>query len=150
MLARLDTMRRWPMGPAWQAAASVAALYFDVDRLAIQAPSRGRGPRPAGEVWLPKKVAIYLAVMLTDADCAGLARYLGMHRSTVARHCGELRIARSDSPDLDGLIENLRALAVAKLQDSGGGILWPDHKKPLMQHFMQQLDHASRSCDPAA
>ena len=101
----------WKITDAWTAAATVTAAAYGVPAALITAPSRGRGPRPATAVQLPKKMAVYLAVVLAGCDYAALGRAIGLHRDTVASHCAWMRHASAEDHELGVLIAALEISA---------------------------------------
>lgn len=109
MRGQIEATKTWPADVAWLAVTEVAAAAYGVEPELLRAPSRGRGPRPPERAREPKKVAIYLTLMLSGSDCAALARHLGMHRDTVWSHCAEVRLWADD----DVIEQNLQVLAAA-------------------------------------
>ena len=81
----------WKITDAWTAAATVTAAAYGVPAALITAPSRGRGPRPATAVQLPKKMAVYLAVVLAGCDYAALGRAIGLPMGAMLRAVGSYR-----------------------------------------------------------
>lgn len=107
---------RWPIGPAWSAAAQVSANAYGVQAPEITAPSRGRGPRPPQSVWAAKKMAVHLTVILTGADYACVGRHIGLHRDTVASHCAAMRQEASESDVIEVSAQALEQIARGLLE----------------------------------
>lgn len=99
---------------AWEAAVHVTAGAYRVDVGVLGAPGRGRGPRPPRDLWLPRKIAVYVAVLVADRDYAELGRHIGLSRDTVSSHCAEMRRACDDDPDLEQLVNGLEASAALR------------------------------------
>lgn len=94
-------MRRWGVAETWTAAVEVTAAIYGVDEAVLRAESRGRGPRPPRSVWEAKKMAVYLAVLVSGCDRAELGRLIGFHRDTIASQCAEMQGATdADSGEL--------------------------------------------------
>jgi hypothetical protein len=109
MRGAIEATRTWPAEQAWLAVTEVTASAYGVELELLRAPSRGRGPRPPERAREPKKVAVYLTVLLSGADCAAVARQLHLHRDTVWKHCEEVRLWA----DEDVVEQNLQVLAAA-------------------------------------
>lgn len=82
---------RWDPAQTWDICTQVVSAQYGIDVAMIRAPSRGRGPRPLGKVWWPKKMAVYLTVLVSGCDRAELGRLIGLHRDTVASHCADMQ-----------------------------------------------------------
>lgn len=106
--------RKWGLAQSWRAACEVVAATYGVDEALIAAESRGRGPRPPEAVWEAKKVAIHLAVVLSDCNYAALGRLIGLTRDTVASHCADVRkLADADSDEVS--LHTLEMIARGRL-----------------------------------
>lgn len=110
---------RWDLAEAWAAASEVTAAAWAVDAAAIKAPTRGRGARPPPQVWEPKKIAVYLAISLSNGDQAELARLLGMHKDTVSSHCAWARERALVDARFEVQLETVLAAADVRLQLQG-------------------------------
>ena len=108
--------QRWDIGAAWEASAAICAATFNVPAVLITAPSRGRGPRPPANIWLAKKMAIHLAVVIADCGYAALGEKIGLHRDTVASHCAEIRAAAMKTERGELISTVLEFLARTRLQ----------------------------------
>lgn len=108
-------VRKWDIGEAWDVAVTVTAAAYGIAPEMLRAESRGRGPRPPKEAWLPKKMAVHLTVVLSGSDYAELARLTGLHRDTVASHCASVRELCASDLDADVQAEGLLAFAVKRL-----------------------------------
>ena len=106
---------KWGVAAAWEAAVEVTAAAFDVDPDGLRAESRGRGPRPAAELWAPKKMAVHVAVILADCGYAALGAHLGLHRDTVASHCASIRELAATDDRFEALSETLVAAGSFRL-----------------------------------
>jgi hypothetical protein len=81
---------------AWRAAVEVVAAAAGIDPDAIRGEGIRRGPRPSEAAREPKKIAIALAVTLSERSYASLARHVGLHKDTVCSHCADIRKACDD------------------------------------------------------
>lgn len=106
----------WDMMAAWSVAADVAGAAYGVPAALITSPSRGRGPRPPRAVWAAKKMAVHLAVVLSDCDYAALGRRLGLHKDTVASHCAAIREACAACDQVEALSGALEVAAQHRLR----------------------------------
>jgi len=88
-----EPIKRWPVARAWEVAVEITALAYGVDPAAITAETRGRGPRPPEAVREPKKIAVFVTIVLSGSDYTALARHLGMHKDTISSHCASVREA---------------------------------------------------------
>ncbi len=129
----------------WEAAAQVTASAFSLAPDQVAAASRGRGPRPPECVWLARKLAVHIAVVVTECDYAALGRHIGLHRDTVASHCASVRQLLGDDPELEALSEGLelgarRRIASARL--TGRELLLGDPLEKLLtdlRHYVETL-----------
>lgn len=101
---------------AWDAAAEIVAAFYGVPATLLKASSRGRGPRPPEAAWMPKKVAVALAVILSDCRYADLAREIGLNKDTVASHCAAVRKAAFDDHALERQMDTMHAAAAVRLE----------------------------------
>lgn len=106
--------KKWSMAQAWAASVEVTAAAYDADPRDVAVQSRGRGPRPFKKVWEARKIAVYLAVVLSDCGYAELGRLIGLHRDTVASHCADVREAADVDRDEVSLVA-LEAMARGRL-----------------------------------
>lgn len=111
---------RWSIAEAWATASDVTAAAYGVGVELLRAESRGRGPRPPREAWEAKKVAVYLAVVLSDCDYAELGRLIGLHKDTVSSHCAAVRNSVLDSDMAETSAQALEALARGRLELNAG------------------------------
>lgn len=94
---------------------AVTAATYGVGPELLLAESRGRGPRPPEQAREPKKIAVFIAVVLADCEYIQLARHVGLHKDTIASHCAEIR-ALSEDDRRERHIEVLIAAAAVRLQ----------------------------------
>jgi hypothetical protein len=101
---------------AWRAAVAVTARAYKLsDRVLGAAAPSGRCKRTPPGYWLPRKVAIYVAVLICDCTYAALARAIGMHRDTVTSQMDEVRELVDADRVLARLVETLERDAGARL-----------------------------------
>lgn len=117
----------------WTASVAVTAAAFAVREDLIAAPTRGRGPRPPEAARWPRKVAIHLAVIVSDCDYLELARLLGMHKDTISSHCAELRQRCADDPSVEALSEAMAVLCLRRLgeQFAAARLKWSADRQKL-------------------
>lgn len=108
--------RIWPVAEAWDAAVEVTAVVYGVSALVIRAESRGRGPRPPREVWEAKRMAVHVAVGLSNCDYAALGRHIGLHKDTISTHCAKAREACAGEEETAAIGEMLMATASTRLR----------------------------------
>lgn len=118
-------VQKWEIGQAWDMAVTVTAAAYGIAPEILRAESRGRGPRPPKDAWLPKKMAVHLTVVLSGSDYAELARLTGLHRDTVASHCASIRDLCATDLDADTQAEGLLAFAVNRLLNPGAPLPQP-------------------------
>ena len=101
---------------AWSAAVCVTARAYKLSEqvLGSTAPG-GRSKRTPPAYWLPRKVAIYVAVLACDCTYAALARSIGMHRDTVTSQVDEVRELVAEDRMLRQLVDTLERNARARL-----------------------------------
>ena len=99
----------------WEAAVVVTAAAYGVDPALVARQSRGRGPRPPPEIWEPRKLAVHLAIVLSDATYAELGRHIGLHRDTVASHCDWAREACAQDVELEGRVDALTTMGLSRV-----------------------------------
>lgn len=106
----------WDMASAWHTATEIVGAFYGVAAQDMRAASRGRGPRPPAAIWIPKKIAVSLTVILCGCDYSALARQIGLSKDTVASHCAAVRQAVFDDPALGQQLEAMRVAATVRGQ----------------------------------
>lgn len=101
---------------AWSGAVCVTARAYKLSEavLGSTAPG-GRSKRTPPAYWLPRKVAIYVAILVADCTYAALARAIGMHRDTVTSQVDEVRELVAEDRMLRQLVDTLERNARARL-----------------------------------
>lgn len=117
-MAAMGPVQSWPLPAAWDAAVEVTAAVYGVAPGPLRAPSRGRGPRPPERAREPKKVAVWLAVLLSGRDYKAVARFLGLHKDTVSSHCADIREEAIDDAR-ERQLDALAAAATVRLELGG-------------------------------
>ena len=107
---------KWAVDEAWEAAGNVVASAYRVDVALLRAESRGRGPKPLEELREPRKIAVYLTVLLSDCSGAELAARLRLHKDTINSHAAEIRKRLLVDGDLETRIDALALLATERLR----------------------------------
>ena len=135
----------WTVPEAWTVAVIVTADAYGVDREALGAASRGRGPRPPADLWEARKIAVYLATCLSDCSYAELGRHAGLHRDTVASHCADVRgsVLMEDRAEVSA--EALERICRARLQARASDRL--DAMRAEMARLQEMTADLVRSSD---
>jgi hypothetical protein len=111
----MGAARTWPVAKAWAVAVEVVATSYGLDPEVLRAESRGRGPRPPEDAREPKKIAVFLAVALSNCAYAALARHISLHKDTIASHCDDVRDACAKDYTREQLVDALMILGAGRL-----------------------------------